>query len=58
MTLRGPYSLRLWGMARGWEEQMRMTDLRELSFEERFGLLFDREMTERRDLRLRKLLAS
>jgi DNA replication protein DnaC len=28
-------------MARGWEEQMRMTDLRELTFEERFGLLVD-----------------
>ena len=52
-TLDKLYALRLWGMARGWEEQMRMTDLRELSFEERFGLLVDREMTERRDLRLR-----
>lgn len=52
-TLEKLYSLRLWGMARGWEEQMRMPDLRELAFEERFGLLVDREMTERRDLRLR-----
>ena len=40
-TLEKLYSLRLWGMARGWEEQMRMTDLRELTFEERFGLLVD-----------------
>ena len=52
-TLDKLYALRLGGMARAWEEQMRMTDLRELSFEERFGLLVDREMTERRDLKLR-----
>jgi DNA replication protein DnaC len=52
-TLEKLYSLRLCGMARGWEEQMRMPDLRGLTFEERFGLLVDREMTERRDLRLR-----
>jgi len=52
-TLDKLYALRLCGMARAWEEQMRMTDLRELSFEERFGLLVDREMTERCDLKLR-----
>ena len=52
-TLDKLYALRLWGMARAWEEQMRMTDLRDLTFEERFGLLVDREMTERRDLKLR-----
>ena len=52
-TLDKLYALRLGGMARAWEEQMRMMDLRELSFEERFGLLVDREMTERCDLKLR-----
>jgi len=30
-----------------------MPDIRELTFEGRFGLLVDREMTERRDMRLR-----
>jgi hypothetical protein len=45
-TLEKLYSLRLWGMARAWEEQARMPDIRELTFKERFGLLVDREMTE------------
>jgi DNA replication protein DnaC len=44
--------LKLTGMHRALSEQMDMTDIEPLSFEERFGLLVDREMTERADRRL------
>jgi DNA replication protein DnaC len=44
--------LKLTGMHRALTEQMDMTDLDRLSFEERLGLLVDREMTERADRRL------
>jgi DNA replication protein DnaC len=39
-------------MHRALSEQMHMTDIEPLSFEERLGLLVDREMTERADRRL------
>jgi len=52
------YSLKLTGMAKALEEQLQMQDMESLSFEERLGLLVDREMTERRNrkvgLRLKK----
>jgi len=44
--------LRLTGMHRAFAEQLDMTDLTSLSFEERFGLLLDREMTARDDRRM------
>jgi DNA replication protein DnaC len=44
--------LKLTGMHRALSEQMHMTDIEPLSFEERLGLLVDREMTERADRRL------
>jgi DNA replication protein DnaC len=44
--------LKLTGMHRALKEQMDMTDIEPLSFEERLGLLVDREMTERADRRL------
>lgn len=44
-------SIRLNAMARGLEEQM-AGDYRDLSFEERFGLLVDQEVTERENRRL------
>ena len=44
--------LKLTGMHRAMTEQMNMNDLDPLSFEERLGLLVDREMTERADRRL------
>ena len=48
-------ALKLGGMAQALTEQLEMHDLDGLSFEERLGLLVDREMTERynRKLRLR-----
>jgi len=45
-------SLKFSGMSRALEEQMQSTDITQLSFEERLGLLVDREMTERDSRRL------
>ena len=45
-------SLKLIGMHRALTEQMHMDNLKPLSFEERLGLLIDRESTERADKRL------
>lgn len=45
-------ALRLLGMGKALEEQRRMPEIQELSFEERLGLLVDREMTERDNRRL------
>jgi len=50
------HSLKLNGIAKALEEQIQMEDLKELSFEERLGLLVDREVTERRNRKLRTLL--
>ena len=44
--------LKLHGMAKALEEQLAMADLGELSFEERLGLLVEREATERASRRL------
>lgn len=45
-------ALKLTGMHRALAEQMHMDNLEPLSFEERLGLLIDREATERADKRL------
>jgi len=44
--------LKLNGMAKALEEQLNMTDIDDLSFEERLGLLVDREADERENKRL------
>jgi DNA replication protein DnaC len=44
--------LKLHGMAKAFEEQLSMSDITELSFEERLGLLVEREATERTSRRL------
>lgn len=49
-------TLRFTGMAHALEEQMQMPDMDSLSFEERLGLLVDREMTERENRRLKTRL--
>ena len=49
-------ALRFSGMAKALTEQMTVPDIEELSFEERLGLLVDREMTEREDRRLKTRL--
>ncbi len=51
-TVEKLYSLKLSGMAKALEEQLQTQDLESLSFEERFGFLVDREMTERQNWRL------
>jgi len=51
-TLDKLQDLRFTGMAKALTEQMALPDIDELSFEERLGLLVDREMTEREDRRL------
>jgi len=45
-------ALKLNGMAKALEEQRNMTDIEDLSFEERLGLLVDREATEKENKRL------
>lgn len=44
--------LRLFGMAKGLREQLQNQEASALNFEERLGLLIDREMTERENKRL------
>ena len=51
-TLDQLQELKLFGMARAFEEQLQMSELQELSFEERLGLLVEREATERSSRRL------
>ncbi|MGH8033869.1 MAG: IS21-like element helper ATPase IstB [Lysobacterales bacterium] len=49
-------TLRFTGMAQALTEQMALADIEDLSFEERLGLLIDREMTSREDRRLQSYL--
>jgi DNA replication protein DnaC len=51
-TLDKLQALQLGGMVKALEEQLRMPDLDGLSFEERLGLLVDREVTERHNRKL------
>lgn len=55
-TLEKLRSLKLSGMVKALEEQAGIPDLKELSFEERLGLLVDREVTVRRNRKLQTLL--
>ncbi len=48
--------LKLYGMAKAFEEQLQMSDIHELSFEERLGLLIEREITDRENRRLQTRL--
>ncbi|MFC1877542.1 IS21-like element helper ATPase IstB [Thermodesulfobacteriota bacterium] len=48
--------LRFNGMLKALEEQMQMPDIGKLDFEERLGLLVDREKTEREDRRMKTRL--
>jgi DNA replication protein DnaC len=51
-TLDKLQTLKLSGMYHALVEQLQMADIAALSFEERFGLLVDRELTERDNRRL------
>ena len=55
-TLHTLKALRLPGMATAFEEQQHQAAMAELSFDERFGLLVDREHTWRENRRLTRLL--
>ena len=55
-TLDKLQTLRFTGMVRALEEQMHMPDIDQLDFEQRLGLLIDREMTERENQRLKNRL--
>ena len=50
------HELRLTGMAQALEEQLRISDMESLDFEDRLGLLLERETTVRDDRRLTRLL--
>jgi DNA replication protein DnaC len=55
-TLDKLQALRCNAMAQALQEQMQMSDIDSLSFEERLGLLVDRELTERENRRLKTRL--
>jgi DNA replication protein DnaC len=55
-TLEKLQTLRLSGMYKALTEQMNMPESETLGFEERLGLLADRELTERQDRRLKTCL--
>ena len=48
--------MKFYGMRKAFEEQLQMADIEKLSFEERFGLIVEREKTEREDRRLKTRL--
>jgi DNA replication protein DnaC len=50
------YGLKLFAMAEGFKELLQQPHLSDLSFEERFGLLVDRQWTFQEDCRLQRLL--
>lgn len=55
-TIETMKNLRLYGMAKAFEEQLQLTEVQDLSFEERLGLLMDREQTEQENRRLQTRL--
>ena len=57
-TVRKLNELKLFGMARAFDEQISSAAASHLSFEERIGLVVDAEMTFRDNRRLRRLLAT
>ena len=57
-TLEKLYVMKLNGMAEAFKEQLEQPNISELSFEERFGLLVDRQWTWREDRRMKRLLSN
>jgi DNA replication protein DnaC len=55
-TLEKLKTLKLYGMVRGFEEQLALSEHKNLTFEERLGLLVDREISERESRRLKSRL--
>jgi DNA replication protein DnaC len=50
------YAMKLPGMAEAFKEQLQQPSLNGLSFEERFGMLVDRQWTWKEDCRMKRLL--
>ena len=50
------YAMKLIGMAEGFKEQLEQPSFRDLSFEERFGLLVERQWSWKENKRLSRLL--
>lgn len=57
-TLEKLYELRLKGMATAFQEHMNKGSYSELSFEERFGMIVDRQWDQRQEFRLQQRLKS
>ena len=57
-TIEKLYAMKLNGMADAFKEQLHMPDMNELSFEERFALLVDRQWTWKEDRRMKRLLSN
>lgn len=57
-TIRKLNAMKLFGMGRGFEDQLANASILHLGFEERFGLLVDQEATYRDNRRLASLLRS
>ena len=56
-TVQKLYHMKLNGMAEAFKEQLLQPDLAELSFEERFAFLVDRQWTWKEDRRMRRLIS-
>jgi DNA replication protein DnaC len=50
------YAMKLLGMAEGFKEQLEQSSSHDLSFDERFGMLVDRQWTWKENNRLKRLL--
>lgn len=57
-TIEKLYAMKLHGMAEAFQEQRQQPDITDLAFEERFGLLVDRQWTWQEDRRMKRLLAN
>jgi len=55
-TMEKLYTLKLFGMADAFKEQLQQPDIHRLPFEERFGLIVDRHWTWKEDCRLQRYL--
>jgi DNA replication protein DnaC len=57
-TIEKLYHMRLNGMAHAFKEQLQQPQIHELSFEERFALLVDRQWTWSEDRRMKRLISN
>ena len=55
-TIEKLHALKLIGMAEAFKDQLSQPDIDRLSFEERFGLIVDRQWTWKEDCRMQRYL--